>query len=149
MSGPEPSAGPGFLERVRSSFAAQGLMRHLGAELLLVEPGRCTITMPFRPELAQQDGFFHAGALTSIADSAAGYAAFTLMPADARVLTVELKINLLAPARGERAIARGEVVRAGRTLTVTRAEVVVVRSGEEVAVALMQATMMALRPGGA
>lgn len=89
---------------------------------------------------------FHAGALTSIADSAAGYAACTLLPADARVLTVELKIDPLAPARGERAIARGEVVHAGRTLTVTRADVAVLRDGLEVAVGLMQATMMALRP---
>lgn len=148
MSGAVVPPDPGFAERVRTSFSAQGVMRHLGAELQLVEPGRCVVALPFRAELTQQDGFFHAGVLTTIADSAAGYAAFTLMPADARVLTVELKINLLAPARGARAIARGEVVRAGRTLTVTRAEVVVTREGAEVAVALLQATMIALRPGG-
>jgi uncharacterized protein (TIGR00369 family) len=97
---------PDFAARVRDSFDRQGIMRHLGARLSQLEPGFCEIELPFRPELSQQDGFFHAGALTTIADSAAGYAAFTLMPTDARVLTVELKINLLAPGAGERAIAR-------------------------------------------
>jgi uncharacterized protein (TIGR00369 family) len=121
------------------------MMAHLGARLTEVGPGACTIELPFRPELSQQDGFFHAGALTTIADSAAGYAGLTLMPPKARVLTVELKINLLAPGRGELAVARGLVHKAGRTLTVAQAEVWVRRAGgEEVRVALMLATLIAL-----
>ncbi len=141
---------PGYAERVRASFAAQGIMAHLGAELLEVAPGQCVIGLAWRPELTQQDGFFHAGAVTTIADSAAGYAAFTLMPAQSRALTVELKINLMAPARGERLVARGLVQRAGRTLTVVQATVDALDGGVSTPVALMQATMMALlpRPGG-
>jgi uncharacterized protein (TIGR00369 family) len=139
---------PDFAARVRDSFDRQGIMRHLGARLARVEPGRCEIELPFRPELSQQDGFFHAGALTTIADSAAGYAAFTLMPADARVLTVEFKVNLLAPGAGERAIARGMVQKAGRTRTVAQAEVHVGRAGVESRVAILLATMIGLRPGG-
>jgi uncharacterized protein (TIGR00369 family) len=139
---------PDFAARVRDSFDRQGIMRHLGARLSRIEPGFCEIELPFRPELSQQDGFFHAGALTTIADSAAGYAAFTLMPADARVLTVELKVNLLAPGAGERAVARGMVQKAGRTLTVVQADVHVVRAGVESRVAILLATMIGLRPGG-
>jgi uncharacterized protein (TIGR00369 family) len=133
---------------VRASFARQGMMDLLGARLALVEPGTCVIELPFRPELSQQDGFFHAGALTTIADSAAGYAALSLMPPGARVLTVELKINLLAPGVGELALARGLVQKAGRTLTVVQSEVLVRRGAEETRVALMLATMIALPAGG-
>jgi uncharacterized protein (TIGR00369 family) len=136
----------GYGERVRTSFAAQGIMAHLGAELLEVAPGMCSIGLAWRPELTQQDGFFHAGAVTTIADSAGGYAAFSLMPADARVLTVELKINLMAPARGERLVARGIVERAGRTLTVVQATVDAVSGPSVTQVALMLATVMCLRP---
>ena len=136
---------PAWEARVRASFNAQRLMDLLGATLTALAPGRCEISLPWRPELTQQDGFFHAGIVTTIADNAAGFAAFTLMPADARVLTVELKINLLSPAKGERAIARGSVLRAGRTLTVTRADIVTVQAGKEVPVAALQATMIALR----
>jgi uncharacterized protein (TIGR00369 family) len=123
-------------------------MAHLGAELLEVAPGMCVIGLGWRPELTQQDGFFHAGAVTTIADSAGGYAAFSLMPADARVLTVELKINLMAPARGERLVARGIVERAGRTLTVVQATVDAVSGPSVTQVALMLATVMCLRPRG-
>lgn len=130
--------------RIRASFAAQGLVRLLGAELLAVAPGRVAIGLPFRPELTQQDGFFHGGILAALADDAAGFAAASLMPPDRRVLTVEFKINFLASGIGERAIARGEVVRSGRTLTVARAEVAVVHRGSEQPVALLLATMMAL-----
>lgn len=133
---------------VRASFARQGMMDLLGARLALVEPGTCMIELPFRPELSQQDGFFHAGALTTIADSAAGYAALSLMPPGARVLTVELKINLLAPGVGELALARGLVQKAGRTLTVVQSEVLVRRGAEETRVALMLATMIGLPAGG-
>jgi uncharacterized protein (TIGR00369 family) len=135
---------PAYADRVRASFAAQGVMRHLGAVLSLVGPGVCVVELPFRPELTQQDGFFHAGVATTIADTACGYAAFTLMPPGARVLTVELKVNLLAPARGERLRATGRVERAGRTLTVVRGEVEALTGGEAATVALMQGTMMRL-----
>lgn len=133
---------------VRASFARQGMMDLLGARLALVEPGTCMIELPFRPELSQQDGFFHAGALTTIADSAAGYAALSLMAPGARVLTVELKINLLAPGVGELALARGLVQKAGRTLTVVQSEVLVRRGAEETRVALMLATMIGRPAGG-
>ena len=133
---------------VRASFARQGIMRLLGARLALVEPGVCVVELPFRPELSQQDGFFHAGALTTIADSAAGYAALSLMPPGARVLTVELKINLLAPGSGELAVARGVVQKAGRTLTVVQSEVHVRRDGRDARVALMLATMIGLPERG-
>jgi uncharacterized protein (TIGR00369 family) len=132
---------------VKASFDAQAAMRLLGAELVAVEPGRCRIGLAVRPELGQQDGFVHAGIVTTIADSAAGYAAFTVMTGDARVLTVELKINLLAPAKGERLLATGHVERAGRTLTVVRAEVEAFTNGTATTVAVMQGTMIAVRPG--
>ena len=111
-------ADPDYAARVRASFSRQGFMRSLGAELAVVEPGSCEIRLPFREELGQQHGFLHAGALAAIADSAGGNAAYTLMRAGDSVLTVEYKINLLAPGRGEEAIARARVVRDGRTLTV-------------------------------
>ena len=139
---------PAFADRARASFASQGVMRHLGARLILVEPGRCVVELPFRPELTQQDGFFHAGVATTIVDTACGYAAFTLMPAGARVLTVELKLNLVAPARGELLRATGRVERAGRTLTVVRGEVEALTGGRAVTVALMQGTMMRLTVEG-
>jgi uncharacterized protein (TIGR00369 family) len=139
---------PDFAARVGRSFAAQAMMRHLGAELVRVEPGLCEIALPFRAELTQQHGFLHAGAVISIADSAAGYAASSLMPADAAVLTVELKVNLLAPARGERLTALGRVRRAGRTLTVTEAEVTAWRDGRPTPVALLLGTMMAVTGRG-
>lgn len=147
MAAPVPPD-PGYEARVRASFAAQGAMAHLGAEIVEVAPGRCVIGLPYRPELSQQDGFFHAGIVTTIVDSACGYAAFTLMPAGARVLTVELKLNLVAPARGERLVATGRVERAGRTLTVVRGEVGAFAGGVAVAVALMQGTMIAILPRG-
>ena len=138
---------PDFAGRVAASFAQQGVMAHLGARLVTVEPGACAIELPFRPELAQQDGFFHAGVVTTIADSAGGYAAFSLMPTGARVLTVELKINLMSPAAGALAIARGVVIKAGRTLTVVQADVDVEGGPRASRVATMLATVMCLRPG--
>jgi uncharacterized protein (TIGR00369 family) len=105
-------------------------MAHLGAVLEKVEPGRVEITLAFRPELSQQHGFFHAGIISTIADSAGGYAGFTLFPADAGVLTVEFKLNLIAAADGERAIAVGEVIRSGRTLTICRLDAYVEKGGK-------------------
>jgi uncharacterized protein (TIGR00369 family) len=122
-------ADPEFERRTRASFARQGIMAHLGAVLDAVEPGRVTIGLPFRAELSQQHGFFHAGVISTIADSAGGYAGFTLFPSDTAVLTVEFKMNLIAPAEGERAIAVGEVLRSGRTLTVCRLDAWVEKGG--------------------
>ena len=109
--------------RIRTSFAKQGLMRTLGATLHKVTSGQVEIVLVPKPEISQQHGFVHAGAVSAIADTAAGYAALTMMPMDRGVLTTEFKINLLAPARGECIIARGKVVRAGRTLTLAQTEV--------------------------
>jgi len=145
MEPPEPefeSPDPGYAERVRSSFGRQGLMRTLGAELGEVRPGACEIRLPFRDGLSQQHGFFHAGATASIADSAGGYAAYTLMPESDSVLSVEFKINLLAPARGDLLVARGRVLKAGRTLFVCRADVFAVSGNEESLCATMQQTVM-------
>lgn len=119
-------------------------MAHIGASLGKVEPGRVEIMVPFRPELTQQHGFFHAGVIATIADSAGGYAAFTLFGADSGVLTVEFKLNLLAAADGERALAVGEVIRSGRTLTVCRLEAWVDKAGKRVHCATGTQTMMAV-----
>jgi uncharacterized protein (TIGR00369 family) len=120
---------PAFESRIRESFARQKVMGLIGAELTRVEPGRVEIELPFRDDLTQQHGFFHAGIVGTIADSAGGYAAYTLMPAGFSVLSVEYKINLLAPADGERLVASGQVIRAGRTLTVCDLEVLVIKDG--------------------
>ena len=132
-----------FDDVVRNSFARQHFMEHLGAELTSVEPGAVQIEVPFRSALTQQHGFFHAGVTTSIADSACGYAALTLMPAGSEVLSVEFKINLMAPGRGERLVARSTVVRSGRTITVCQGDVYAVApDGGESHCATMVATMM-------
>lgn len=137
-------ANPAVVERVRASFERQGLMRHLGAELALVQPGEVHIRMPYRSELTQQHGFFHAGATSAIADSAGGYAGFTLFPENSSVLTVEFKINLMAPAQGEYLEAVGKVVRSGRSLTICQLEVYGVTGDERVQVALGQQTLMCM-----
>ncbi|MEW6452188.1 MAG: PaaI family thioesterase [Pseudomonadota bacterium] len=131
--------------RVRSSFAKQGLMATLGATLGTISPGAVEIALRPTPAISQQHGFVHAGAVSAIADSAAGYAALSLMPADTGVLTTEFKINLLAPAAGDRIVARGRVVKAGRTLTLAQAEVFVSTGGQEKLIALLTATMMAVK----
>ena len=133
---------PDFAERVRKSFDAQGIMDHIGATLTLIEPGVCEIELPYSDAVSQQHGFFHGGVIGTIADSAGGYAAFGLMDAEDGILTVEYKLNLMAPADGDLLVARGQVVRAGRTLTVARAEVGVVKNGVEVVCAAMQQTLM-------
>ncbi|GAB4480262.1 MAG: PaaI family thioesterase [Burkholderiaceae bacterium] len=133
-----------FERRVRASFARQAAMRLIGATMTAVEPGRCTIELPVRHDLTQQHGFVHGGIVGMIADSAGGYAAFTLMPADASVLTVEYKINMLAPARGERLVAVGSVVKPGRTLSIVRADVHAIDGARETLVAAMQQTLMVM-----
>lgn len=141
MASPKP-LDPAYAERVWQSFAQQRVMRLLGAELVDVQPGYCEIHLPFRPELSQQDGFFHGGIIGTIADSAGGYAGYSMMPADSRVLTVEYKLNLLAPAVGERLIARGHVVNAGRTLVVSRADIGVITDGRETLCATLLQTLI-------
>lgn len=134
-----------FVETVRQSFLRQPIMNLIGAELGLIGPGAVEIHLPYRSDLTQQDGFLHAGVITTIADSAAGYAALTLMPAGSRVLSVEFKVNLLRPGRGETFLARAEVVKPGRTLTFVRADVYALNAeGEGNLVANMQGTMMCL-----
>jgi uncharacterized protein (TIGR00369 family) len=134
----------GIEQRIRSSFAKQGLMRTLGATLGRVASGQVEISLMPKPEVSQQHGFVHAGAVCAIADSAAGYAALTLMPMDRGVLTTEFKINLLAPAAGERIVARGRVVKAGRTLTLAQTDVFAESEGKERLIALLTATLMAI-----
>jgi uncharacterized protein (TIGR00369 family) len=138
-----------YEQRVRDSFAKQQLMTTLGAAIESVEPGAVEIRLPVRDGISQQHGFVHAGAIASIADSACGYAAFSLMGADSGVLAVEFKINLLAPGAGDYLIAKGRVIRAGKTLTICQADVVGVTGTDEKPVALMQATIMNVqgRPG--
>jgi uncharacterized protein (TIGR00369 family) len=140
-----PPQNPDYETRVRDSFARQAAMRLVGARLAALSPGRCTIELPYRDELTQQHGYVHGGVVGMIADSAGGYAAFSLMPADASVLTVEYKLNLLAPAAGELLIARGEVLKPGRTLSIVRSDVFAVTQGREVRVAAMQQTLMVMQ----
>ncbi len=135
---------PGFESRVRSSFNLQQLMRTISAKLVKVGPGEVHIEIPFQQALTQQNGFIHAGIITSIVDSACGYAAYSLMTATSGVLTVEYKINLLSPAIGERFLAIGKVRKPGRTLTVCEGDVFAHTGGEEKLVATMLATMMRL-----
>src|SRR5690625_1740355 len=129
-------------QRVRESFERQGLMRHLGATLSLVKPGAVHIKMPYRPELTQQHGYFHAGGSSAIADTAGVYAGFTLFPPGSSVLTVEFKINLIAPAQGDYLEAVGKVVRSGRTLTICQLEVFGVSGEQRTLVAVGQQTLM-------
>ncbi len=130
--------------RVRESFARQPFMAHMGAQMGAVAPGRAEIILPFAETLTQQHGFFHGGSIGAIADTAGGYAAYTLFPADSTVLTVEYKINIMAPGRGERLIAAGEVVRSGRTLTIVKVEVFSESAGARVHCATATQTLMCL-----
>ena len=136
---------PNFEARVRENFTKQSMLATLGGEMGLVRPGEVHLHMPFDGRLTQQDGFLHAGTVTTLMDSACGYAAFSLMPADARVLSVEFKVNLLAPARGERFRAEGRVVKAGRTITVCEGKMFSIEGGNETLCAMMQATMICIR----
>jgi uncharacterized protein (TIGR00369 family) len=130
--------------RVRESFTRQDFMRHLGAELVEVGSGTCSISCRPRRELTQQHDYVHAGVVAAIADSAAGYAAMSLTPEGSEVLTVEFKLNLLAPADGGRLVAKGRVLKPGRTLVVTRADILVERDGAEHLCATMLQTLMTM-----
>ena len=143
---------PDYAARVLRSFEAQAFMTTIGARLERVEPGEVVITLPFRADLVQQHGFLHAGVVAAVADSACGYAALSLMEPDAAVLSVEFKINLLAPARGDRFEAAARVIKPGRTLMICTAEVRASQAGAGASpgtlVAAMQGTMMAIRDRG-
>ena len=136
-------------ERIRESFAKQAFMKLLGAELVHVATGEVDIALPFDAKLTQQHGFLHAGVTTSIADSACGYAALSLMPEGAAVLSVEFKVNMLAPAQGRRFLARGRVIRSGRNITVVKADVLAFDDKDDAkSVVEMQGTMMTIRDRG-
>lgn len=134
---------PDYVQTVMDSFGNQGLLPTLGAELVDIQPGVVTLKLPFSPRVTQQNGFIHGGALTSIADTACGYAALTLMPPKSDALSIEYKINFLAPARGVMAVAIGQVVKPGGTITVCQANVYMVNlDNVERLTATMQATML-------
>jgi uncharacterized protein (TIGR00369 family) len=139
-------ANPDYAEKIRTSFARQAIMHLIGAELGRVEPGFVEITLPYREDLTQQNGYLHAGIVSTIADSACGYAALSLMPSDSEVLSVEFKVNLLRPATGVSFVARSGVIKAGRTISVVHADVFAVfDTSEEQLIAIMQGTMICLR----
>lgn len=135
---------PVFAERVAASFARQGIMATIGARLGRVAPGEVEITLPVATAVTQQHGFVHAGVVAAIADSACGYAALSLMPSGAGVLTTEFKINLMSPAGGDSLIARGRVIKAGRTISAAQAEVYAVKDGQEKLCALLTASLMTI-----
>ncbi|WP_448626719.1 PaaI family thioesterase [Geodermatophilus sp. URMC 64] len=145
-----PALDPAREARIRASFAAQAMLATLGATVADVGPGRVVLEMPSDPRFGQQHGFTHAGAITTLVDTACGYAAFSLMAADREVLTVDFSANFLAPAVGQAFRATGTVLRAGRTLVITRGEVHALAEGREPRlIAAMQATMMAVTPPSA
>lgn len=135
---------PDYQQQVRIGFARQRVMETIGARLVRIDPGQVEIELNYREDLTQQHGYLHAGIVTAIVDSACGFAAYTLMPADSGVLTVEYKVNLTAPARGAKFLATGRVIKPGRTLTVCAGEVLATDGAEQKLVAMIQATMMRL-----
>jgi uncharacterized protein (TIGR00369 family) len=135
---------PDWEAKTRASFSRQGVMGFIGAELTGLKPGWCEIRLPWRPELTQQHGFFHAGIIATVVDSAAGYAGFTVMPPDSSVLSVEFKLNLLAPGDGELLIATGEVIKSGKTLVIARGEAYIVKGDQTTHCATMQQTLMTM-----
>ena len=143
---PHQASNLSFVEEIKDSFAKQTIMGLIGGELTRVEPGVVEISLTYRNDLTQQHGYVHAGIITTIADSACGYAAYSLMPPNSDVLAVEFKVNLLRPAKGDSFVARAEVIKSGRTLTVVRADVHALSSGDKrELVAIMQGTMMCLQ----
>ncbi len=137
---------PEFEAVARANYARQTFMQHIGAELGEIAPGRCTLRLKPRPDLTQQNGFVHGGVIAALADVAGGLAAFSLFETGADILTVEIKINYLAPAGGDEIIARGEVVKSGRTLTIVRSEIFAVANGVETICAAGMGTLMTRRP---
>ena len=141
---PSQPSDPDFENRIRESFSRQGFMDFIEAEITDIRPGYCEIQVPYKRELSQQHGYFHAGVIGTLADNSGGYAAFTLMPSDASILTVEYKLNLIAPGDGELLISRAQVIKPGRTLTICRSEVFVVKDGVQSLCATALMTLMAL-----
>ena len=135
---------PNYEARIRSSFEKQGVMKTIGASLAKIAPGEVVIEFSYDPSLTQQHGYIHAGVVTTVVDSACGYAAYTLMPADSEVLSIEYKVNFMSPARGETFKGIGKVLRSGRTITVCSGDVVAVEGGKERVVAIMLATMISV-----
>jgi uncharacterized protein (TIGR00369 family) len=133
---------PNYEPRIRESFTKQSAMQTIGATIASVQTGEVQVALPYSDHITQQDGFLHAGIVTTLVDSACGYAAYTLMPAGSRVLSVEFKVNLMSPAIGERFVAIGKVIKAGRTITVCSGEVLAYQGETSKLVALMQATMI-------
>ena len=136
---------PDYAARARDSFARQPAMAMIGASITALEPGFCEVMLPHRADLTQQHGFIHGGVTGMIADSASGYAGFTLMPADSSPLTAEYKINMLNPAHGEKLIARARVIKPGKTLVITQCDVFAVKDGRESLCATMLQTLMVMR----
>jgi len=134
-----------YQKKVQDSFDRQKFMAHIGAKLETVKPGYCEISVPFDESLTQQNGFFHAGIISTIADNSAGYAAFSLFDEDASVLTVEIKLNLLAPGKGDLLIGKGQVLKNGRTLTICRSDIYVVQHGVEKLCAAGQSTLIQIK----
>jgi uncharacterized protein (TIGR00369 family) len=135
---------PNFEARVRDSFARQPAMRLIGASMTRLEPGYCEIELPYREDLTQQHGLFHGGFVSAIADTAGGYAAYTLFPAEDSILTVEYKINLLAPGAGDKLLASARVRKAGKTLTICELEVIAVKQDRQTLCACGLATLIRL-----
>ena len=140
------SPDPDFQQRMHSSFGRQGFLHHLGVRMTDLQPGYCEMEVAFGDQLSQQHGYFHGGLVATVADVAGGYAAFSLTESGASMVTAEFKVNFLAPAKGERLIARGSVIKPGKTLTISQCEVVCIKDGEETVCAVALATYMAL-PG--
>ena len=135
---------PGFENRIQQNFDNNKFLHTAGGRLSVVQPGKAEIEAPFDEKLTQQDGFLHAGVITALVDTACGYAAYSLMPPDARVMSVEFKINNLLPARGERFVARGRVIKSGKTLTICEGNLYGFQGGEKCHIAVMQATMICI-----
>ncbi|BBK30252.1 uncharacterized protein (TIGR00369 family) [Stella humosa] len=133
---------PDYVARVRASFARQGFMGFIGASMDAVEPGFCRISLPYRPELSQQHGFFHGGVIGTLADNCGGYSAFTMAEAHASILTVEYKLNIVAPGRGERLEGEGRVIRPGRRLVVCESRIFAVDGGRRQLCAVALGTLM-------
>ena len=136
---------PNFEGKIKVRFSKQGLLQNFDATLQRIEPGVAELVMPFDEKLTQQDGFLHAGAITTLVDSACGFAAYSLMPAGSRVLSVEFKINLLSPADGDHFLARGTVIKPGRIITVCEGKFYSFKDGKKKLSALMQATMICIQ----
>jgi uncharacterized protein (TIGR00369 family) len=136
---------PDYTNRVRTSFKRQGVMETIGAKIITIEPGVVEIDFPYSKSLTQQHDYIHAGIITTVVDSACGYAAYTLMPNDSEVLSIEYKVNFMSPAKGEFFKAIGKVLKSGRNITVCSGDVIAIDQGKEKTVATMLATMMMVK----